>query len=220
VDVPPSSRRAPSTPERQRDADRTRRALLDAARAEFAAKGLAGARVNEIADRAGVNKQLISYYFGGKQALYDALVEEWLTQERELRSPDIDLGELVCRYLAVCRAQPDLQRLFVRENLDADLTGIGPEPDSEDLVEMAERKARGEIADELDPAYLLLVLQAAVSASVIFPADVKRHLGLEPDSDEFFRHADAQLRLIVRRLAQGYCDDDAPTAARGDQTKR
>ena len=35
-----------------------------------ARQGLAGARVNDIADRAGVNKQLISYYFGGKEGLF------------------------------------------------------------------------------------------------------------------------------------------------------
>ena len=37
--------------------------------AEFSAKGFAGARVSEIAARAGVNQQLIAYYFDGKQGL-------------------------------------------------------------------------------------------------------------------------------------------------------
>src|SRR5690349_13074074 len=105
-----ATRRAPAPHQRQRDAERTRRALLDAARREFADKGLAGARTVEIAERAGVNKQLISYYFGGKQGLYDAIVEEWLAQEREMAHPDVPLDELVCRYLAVTRDQPDLQR--------------------------------------------------------------------------------------------------------------
>jgi hypothetical protein len=49
-------RRAPSGPERQRDADRSRRALLDAALEEFSLRGFAGARVADIARRAGVNK--------------------------------------------------------------------------------------------------------------------------------------------------------------------
>ena len=44
-----SARRTPDPDERQRDPERTRRALLGAARVEFADKGLAGARVNEIA---------------------------------------------------------------------------------------------------------------------------------------------------------------------------
>jgi hypothetical protein len=53
--APPQPRRAPSGPERQRDADRSRRALLDAALEEFSLRGFAGARVADIARLAGVN---------------------------------------------------------------------------------------------------------------------------------------------------------------------
>jgi len=72
-------RRAPAAADRRRDPERTRAALLDAALQEFAAKGRAGARVSEIAARAGVDKQLISYYFGGKDGLLEALVVEGFT---------------------------------------------------------------------------------------------------------------------------------------------
>ena len=59
------------------EVDRTgsRAAILEAARTEFAAKGLTGARVNVIAARAGVNKQLIYYYFGSKDDLYRNALE-------------------------------------------------------------------------------------------------------------------------------------------------
>ena len=57
------------TPQR-RDPAATRSKLLVAARREFADHGLAGARVDEIAARAGVNKQLVYHYFGDKDALY------------------------------------------------------------------------------------------------------------------------------------------------------
>ena len=69
-----------------------REAILGAARSEFAAKGLTGARVNHIAERAGVNKQLIYYYFGSKNELYRAALEsvyaEIRTLERGLRLDD------------------------------------------------------------------------------------------------------------------------------------
>ena len=84
---------------RIRDRERTRRALHDAALAEFSEKGFAGARVSAIATRAGVNKQLISYYFGGKQGLRDALVAEWLEAEEEFARPELTLGELVGAYV-------------------------------------------------------------------------------------------------------------------------
>jgi TetR/AcrR family transcriptional regulator len=48
---------------------------MSAARHEFARSGLAGARVDEIAARAGVNKQLVYHYFGDKDALYLAVLE-------------------------------------------------------------------------------------------------------------------------------------------------
>src|SRR5581483_9805400 len=68
-------RRQPAPDERKRDADRTRERILEAAIAEFGAHGFAGARVSAIAQRAGVNQQLISYYFDGKAGLYQALTD-------------------------------------------------------------------------------------------------------------------------------------------------
>jgi TetR/AcrR family transcriptional regulator len=56
-------------------ADQTRARILEAAVLEFSAKGLAGARTEQIAEAAGVNKALLYYYFSNKQALYDAALE-------------------------------------------------------------------------------------------------------------------------------------------------
>src|SRR5438132_4769533 len=59
--------------ERIRDAERTRRRILDAARREFGIKGFDGARVNAIARRARINKGLIFYYFQSKEELFRVL---------------------------------------------------------------------------------------------------------------------------------------------------
>jgi TetR/AcrR family transcriptional regulator len=56
-------------------ADLTRARILDAATREFSSNGLAGARTEQIAEAAGVNKALIYYYFEGKEALYAAALE-------------------------------------------------------------------------------------------------------------------------------------------------
>jgi len=64
----------------RRDPAATQRKLLTADRREFAQNGLAGARVDEIAARAGVNKQLVYHYFGDKDALYLAVLE-WVYEE-------------------------------------------------------------------------------------------------------------------------------------------
>ncbi|MDQ1080207.1 TetR/AcrR family transcriptional regulator [Pseudoroseomonas cervicalis] len=61
---------------RARDAEQTRRNILDAAIAEFAAKGLSGARVDEIAARTHTTKRMIYYYFSSKEQLFAAALEE------------------------------------------------------------------------------------------------------------------------------------------------
>jgi TetR/AcrR family transcriptional regulator len=75
----PKPRSNGARPQR-RDPAATQKKLLAAARREFAGKGLAGARVDEIAERAGVNKQLVYHYFGDKDALYLAVLE-WVYEE-------------------------------------------------------------------------------------------------------------------------------------------
>ena len=59
-----------------RDPDRTRRRILEAATAEFARYGLGGARVDRIALRSGANKRMLYYYFGSKEKLFLAALEE------------------------------------------------------------------------------------------------------------------------------------------------
>src|SRR5580700_8762967 len=67
---------APTAPERQRDAERTRQEILDVAISEFARNGYSGARVDEIAARTRTTKRMIYYYFGGKEQLYIAVLEQ------------------------------------------------------------------------------------------------------------------------------------------------
>jgi TetR/AcrR family transcriptional regulator len=67
----------PLAPERRkRDAVATKAAIVEAALAEFAELGLAGARIDEIARTAGVNKALLYYYFESKEHLYEGVVEQ------------------------------------------------------------------------------------------------------------------------------------------------
>ena len=61
--------------ERQRDAERTQREILDVATSEFADRGYAGARVDEIAARTSTTKRMIYYYFGSKERLFVAVLE-------------------------------------------------------------------------------------------------------------------------------------------------
>jgi len=71
-----------TTPERRRDAQRTRDDILDVARREFADRGYSGARVDHIADRTRTTKRMIYYYFGGKEQLFEAVLEQAYSEIR------------------------------------------------------------------------------------------------------------------------------------------
>ena len=119
----PKRRANGKTPQR-RNPIATRQKLLAAARREFAASGLAGARVDEIAARAGVNKQLVYHYFGDKDALYLAVLEwvyeEIRAQERKLNleglPPERAIRKLIESSFDHLAAHPDFIVLLNDEN--------------------------------------------------------------------------------------------------------
>lgn len=78
---------------KQRDAEATRKRILAAAKKEFAKSGLGGARVDDIAERANANKRMIYHYFGGKEDLFQAVLEEAYTDIRTAEQK-LDLDRL------------------------------------------------------------------------------------------------------------------------------
>lgn len=118
----PRRRRSPTA---RGDNDETRARLLAAAREEFARAGLAGARVDLIARRAEVNKQLIYYHFGDKDGLYAAVLEEAYRdirmRERELDLEAQDTVEamrrLVCFSFDYVVETPEFVALLTDENM-------------------------------------------------------------------------------------------------------
>src|SRR6201988_3904843 len=119
-----SERRSNGKTPQRRDPAATRKKLLTAARREFAQSGLAGARVDEIAARAGVNKQLLYHYFGDKDALYLAVLEwvyeEIRTQERKLNleglPPERAIRKLIEASFDHLSSHPDFIVLLNDEN--------------------------------------------------------------------------------------------------------
>ena len=96
-DLSPTARAAAKTPRRRARPEAydesSRARLLAAAKEEFARLGLMGARVDLIARRANVNKQLIYYHFRDKDGLYAAVLEE-VYRDIRLRERQLDLGAL------------------------------------------------------------------------------------------------------------------------------
>ncbi|MBF6236792.1 TetR/AcrR family transcriptional regulator [Nocardia otitidiscaviarum] len=99
--------------------DATRRALLCAARAEFAEYGLAGARVDRIAEAAGVNKERIYGLFGSKDKLFDVILIDTMREFLDVVQPlsETEPGEYVGKLFDYHRDNPQLLRLLLWEGL-------------------------------------------------------------------------------------------------------
>ena len=98
------------------------------------------------------------------------------------------------------RRQRDLHRLLLRASLE-DEGDPGAGVDRSDLADLRRRKRAGEVAAELDPAFVLLALQAVAAAGIVFPGDVRRLTGRDPGSEAFARWYAQQVRALVARLA-------------------
>ncbi len=115
---------APVAGQQRLDRERTRNAILAAARQEFAEHGLSGARVEAIAARTSTVKRMIYYYFGSKEGLYLAVLEEAYADirrfEAELNLDQYPPVEAVRRLIEFTfdydEAHPDFIRLVSTEN--------------------------------------------------------------------------------------------------------
>ena len=100
----PGTKTGKASPKVVRDPERTRARILEAAREEFAAHGLGGARVDRIAATAGANKRMLYYYFGNKDDLFLAVLEGAYAHiraaERDLHLTEIDPPEAIRRLVA------------------------------------------------------------------------------------------------------------------------
>lgn len=110
---------------RKRDADATRARLLDVATRIFSDRGFDGARVDEIADKAHVNKRMIYAYFGDKEGLYGEVLSDYFGRLLEHSAASLDASTsareqasgIVRRYFEFLGEHPRLVRLLGWEML-------------------------------------------------------------------------------------------------------
>jgi AcrR family transcriptional regulator len=123
--VDEASRKMAKAGRRKLDPERTRQDILAAAREEFAERGLNGARMDAIAGRTKTVKHMIYHYFGSKEGLYLAVLEEAYADIRHFET-QLDLDqypavEALCRLIQFTfdydEAHPDFIRLVSTENM-------------------------------------------------------------------------------------------------------
>ena len=107
------------------DAEQTRANILEVAAREFADKGLAGARIDEIAEKTNSSKRMIYYYFGGKDELYRAVLERSYERIRAREADEnfeaLPASEALRAHIAHTfdyhAGHPEFVRLVMNENI-------------------------------------------------------------------------------------------------------
>lgn len=163
-------------------ATETKKRILDAAFAEFAEYGVAGARVDRIAKNARCNKNLIYVYFENKETLFGTVLQQRLTDvyTRLPFDPD-DLPGMARRIFDFIQADPGVYRLLAWATLErtAALPSATPSEYDRKIDLLRQRQETGALDTDLPPAMLLMaVLALATAWSPVFPFGES----LNPDS--------------------------------------
>ncbi len=185
--------------------------ILDAAVEVFATYGYHGATVDEVAERAGISKPNLHYYFERKRDLYLAVLrrtlDSWLAPLRELDrngDPEIELANYIAQKVDLSRRYPAASRVFANEivqgapflkrYLQTNLRGV------------VERKAaviqhwvdEGKLAP-VDPYHLIFLIWAATQHYADFAAQVKAVMNTPRLTPAHFRKAGHSLARIILR---------------------
>jgi len=158
-----------------RDPGRTRGRILAAAIAEFAAKGLAGARVDAIALRAGSNKRMLYHYFGDKEGLFRAVLRWKIGERRALieGAPGDPAENLPFRFEMMC-GDLDWVRLLGWEALQNTGDRIVEEKFRREgtaraLARVRQGQAQGQLSSEFDERHLVLAKLSLTMFPAAFP---------------------------------------------------
>lgn len=223
-----------------RNAARTRQRVLAAATREFTEHGLGGARIDRIAARARVNKQLIYYYFGGKTDLYVAVLEAayaaMRSAEARLHLADLDPVEGITRLAQFTWRyhidNPGLISLVRTENLhrakylkQSGLLGGITSPLVQAIGDLLRRGHQsGQFRRDADPIMVYLTIAALcvyyLGNHWTLETAFQRQLLSEPRLDEWGRHiVDVVLALLRAEPDAPPKKHHSPSGARKTEKK-
>ena len=178
-----------------RDPEATKARIFAAATAEFAAYGVAGARIDRIAQHAQANKQLIYAYFGDKAELFGHVLEQKLVEVAESVSMEIDdIDDWIERHIDYHTEHPELLRLLMWEALEFGDTGLPRESARLEryqtkVANFAKAQHNGVVRADVQPGHLLLLMLGLVN----WPQAAKQVggmiLGEDPRTSTDFRES-------------------------------
>lgn len=186
------------TIERERNAERSRAAILDAAETLFAEKGYEATSLNEVGTMAGVSRGTPGYFFGSKADLYRAVLERTFAEVRQAvragreravasgQSPEAILAGAVSDYFDFLSARPNFVRLIEREALTGDtrLNGGGHVTAGQEALAAISAELGLDGAPSGEAAQLLLSIIALCWFPLVHARTVARSVGVSLASPE------------------------------------
>ena len=174
-----------------RNPEATRRRILAAALSEFASKGISGARVDRIALRSKTNKRMLYHYFGSKDGLFRAVLNQRLSDRKPVATEPGDEPTRLSSIFERMSNSGDFLRLQMWEALERGARG---KIENEEVrrATMAARveavrgsQAEGRISADLDAEMLVIGELALAAYPLAFPQVVRLVTGTGPDAPEF-----------------------------------
>jgi AcrR family transcriptional regulator len=181
--------------------------IVAAAREEFARRGFAGARVEQIVRRAGVNKQLLFYYYHSKRELFQAVLDQSATElESALTGLALQQGAPLERLRVTLQAQfeflsrnPQIVALLGQGSRGSVGGGAFAPAIKRLVVLLAEGQGLGQVRDDLDPhltaAQALMLMVGYLNMESVVAASARPLGADEPALRERWR--DAAVDLVV-----------------------
>jgi TetR/AcrR family transcriptional regulator len=212
---------APRRPGRPRgeagDSGEVAERLLDAATELAVEQGFDSCGLREIAARAEVSSGMISYYFGDRQGLYEAIFERALNRvseqvvallEDETRAGSDRLDELIRIHVTAIAADPWLPKLIIREvlaktdsslkNAVADRVGQGPMRLMIRWIE--EEQVRGILRADLDPRLMAMTLASLSAFPFLMVPIIGEEMGVSLDDEFPARLIEHNQKLLARGI--------------------
>jgi TetR/AcrR family transcriptional regulator len=188
---------------------KNRRAILEAALQVFSTSGFRGSTIDRIAERAGLSKPNLLYYFPSKDAIYLAVLEdtleEWLRPLRELDpagDPIEEIGRYIAAKLEMSRTQPEASRLFANEILhgapaiDEFLAGPMKLLIDEKAATISRWIDEGRLR-RIDPRHLIMMIWAVTQHYADFDAQVGAVLGADAAPARRYRTARETVMAVL-----------------------
>ncbi len=184
------------------DSTATRARLLDAAFEEFAQHGLAGARVDRIAEAAQANKRLIYVYYGNKEQLFDTVLTQRVGAVFDaVPFAAEDLPDFAGALFDHLLASPKLLRLGNWDQLErTDPPATEIAQFREKIEAIARAQQRGVITADLEPADLLVLLLGMVCSRFHLAYAVVDPASEDAWSPQCLHRHRAALTTAIRRL--------------------